>query len=247
MKNASPLSFRKERGFTLTGFTGANSHAGDDLTCVEEITPFLFLFEFMCSDEYAKVSEPSAWNRFVAHWMGECESVGGDAAGFAQGGSLDAPEPPAYEVYRRAASVLLTPGYPGSLPPIASFYRDAGSPSASNGQAQYLDTHARALLDAFERLSVTIDDGRRAAPDHLSLLIECGLLLARYAEPTAVEVFAREHLGWLGEYRTRLALREADEKDPEIKQGIRFYRFCVDLFIKALPNLFKRGEKHGKS
>lgn len=231
----------------MTGFVGADSRAGDDLTCVEEITPFLFLFDFMRPDEYAKVSEPETWGRFVAHWAGDCESAETNAAAPSLFGVLDAPEPPSYEVYRRTASVLLTPGYPGSLPPIASFYRNANSSSASDGRTQYLDAHARALLEAFEQLSITIDDGRRAAPDHLSLLIECGLLLARYAEPTAVEVFAKEHLGWLGEYRARLAAREADEEDPEIRQGIRFYRFCVDLFIKALPNLFKRGEKHGKS
>ena len=197
-----------------------------------EVEPFLLLFEFMGPEEYAEVTQADAWRGFVGRW-----SAIADAA----------PTPPPYEVYRRAMSVLITPGYPGSLPPVASFYRSVQAGAGAASSARYLDERAQALLEAFDRLAISLDEERRATPDHLTLLIEYGFLLSLHAEPEVPRAFAREHLGWLGTYRDLLEKREEAEGDAEIKRGIRFYRFCVELLIGALPDLFTKGEGNGTS
>jgi len=109
------------------------------------------------------------------------------------------------EDYRRAVSGTVHP----YAPPVESIYKpwtedpEAEVPMAGQKGYFYGDPalHMRHLYD---ELGITLPSEYAGMPDHLTLELEFLALLFETGEPEAARLFIREHLNWLGDFRTEL-------------------------------------------
>ncbi len=153
------------------------------------------------------------------HAYGEdaaCNAPWGD------GGRLQAPS---FEEYRHFFNQVLTPGVPGSLPPVESLYRDWGGHRAGlqHGQGFYLGPSAAHVRQVCEQLDISIPTEFDAMPDHLIILIELNEFLCEHAPVEQTRAFADEHFSWLPVYRGALASRMAERNDDQLAVACTYY------------------------
>ncbi|MBQ9068491.1 MAG: molecular chaperone TorD family protein [Eggerthellaceae bacterium] len=144
--------------------------------------------------------------------------------------------PPSYDEYRHFFNRVLTPGIPGSLPPVESLFEDWGGHRAGlqHGQGFYLGRSAQHVQEVCDSLEIEVPEAYKAVPDHLLLLLELNEFLCDHAPADQAHLFAEEHFGWLSDYLDALGARMENEDDEALASAASFYCNFVDLVRRVV-------------
>ena len=199
------------------------------MTFGDDLLVFSILYDRVSSEDYASIEDESVWKAFSAdcrEWLPEGEITEDLIV-----------EAPSYEEYRSFCNAVLTPGIPGSVVPVESFYRpwsDLLPTGMGASTGYYLSDHARHIEALCEQLEITVPERFAAMPDHLSVLLEILMFLQFNAPESSSRDFIEDHFDWLGEYRAALSERWQKEDDERLARTMLFYIQLTDLLMEAL-------------